>query len=41
MNSEDGNIADYDDLTVSDEDFNEEQRVNYADFLSKRKMRKE
>ena len=41
MNSEEANIADYDDLTVTDEDYNEEERIKYAQFLEKRRERKE
>ena len=35
------NIADYDELTVTDDDYDEDQKIKYADFLAKRRDRKE
>ena len=41
MHSEEATIADYEELTVTDDDFNEEEKVKYADFLEKRRERKD
>ena len=41
MNSEDSNIADYEELTVTDDDFNEDEKLRYGDFLAKRRERKD
>ena len=41
MQSEDTNLADYEDLTVTDEDYDEETRQKYSQFLEKRRQRKE
>ena len=41
MKAEDTNLADYEDLTVTDEDYDEETRQKYSQFLEKRRQRKE
>lgn len=41
MNIDDGSVADYDDLTVTDEDFEEGERDRFQNFLKQRKEDKE